>query len=280
MTFQPIIGAGGYGGWRILEATQVRQRETFDRSPVLARDIEYFRANIENARTAEDLVKDRRLLTVALGAFGLRDEIGKKAFIQKILEGGTDDPRSFANRLGDPRFQALAKAFDYGNITQGSNVLLKSFQEDVIARFKTQEFERAVGEVDNDMRLAMNFKREIGALAASDTADRSGWLRVMGNKPLRELLTTALGLPSSISELDIDKQREIFADKSLQVFGNKSVAVFKDPAKIEDAIRRFFLFRQLANGPSADTPGMAALTMLQSSGLGQGGGLNLLLSQI
>ncbi len=279
MAFQPVIGVGGYGGWRILEATQARQREVFERSPMLTRDIEYFRENIENARTAEDLVKDRRLLTVALGAFGLGDEINKQAFVQKILEGGTDDSSSFANRLGDPRWQALAKAFDYGNITQGSNILLKEFREDVIARYKSLEFERAVGDVDNDMRLAMNFKREIGAIASSESADRSGWLKIMGSLPMRTLMQTALGLPESVAQLDLDKQQEIFADKAQRVFGDSSVAMFTDPAKVDDAIRRFFLFQQMNSGPSASTPGMAALTMLQSSGLGGASGINLLLSQ-
>lgn len=279
MAFQPVIGVGGYGGWRILEATQARQREAFERSPMLTRDIEYFRENIENARTAEDLVKDRRLLTVALGAFGLGDEINKQAFVQKILEGGTDDSSSFANRLGDPRWQALAKAFDYGNITQGSNILLKEFREDVIARYKSLEFERAVGDVDNDMRLAMNFKREIGAIASSESADRSGWLKIMGSLPMRTLMQTALGLPESVAQLDLDKQQEIFADKAQRVFGDKSVVMFTDPAKVDDAIRRFFLFQQMNSGPSASTPGMAALTMLQSSGLGGASGINLLLSQ-
>ncbi|MEQ8178207.1 MAG: DUF1217 domain-containing protein [Amphiplicatus sp.] len=279
MTFQPVIGIGGYGGWRILEATQTRQREAFEKSPMLARDIEYFRENISSAATAEDLVKDRRLLTVALGAFGLADEINKQAFVQKILEGGTEDASSFANRLGDPRWQALAKAFDYGNITQGSNILLKEFREDVIARYKSLEFERAVGDVDNDMRLAMNFKREIGALASSESADRNGWLKIMGSLPMRTLMQTALGLPESVAQLDLEKQQEIFADKALRVFGDKSVAMFKDPAKIDDAIRRFFLFQQMKSGPSESTPGAAALTLLQSSGLGGASGINLLLSQ-
>ena len=43
-------------------------------------------------KSAADLVADRRLLKVALGAFGLEGEIDKKAFIRKVLEEGTDRP--------------------------------------------------------------------------------------------------------------------------------------------------------------------------------------------
>ena len=52
--------------------------------------------------SAEALVKDRRLLTVALGAFGLDGEIDKKFFIRKVLEGGTEASDSLANRPYDP----------------------------------------------------------------------------------------------------------------------------------------------------------------------------------
>lgn len=279
MAFQPVIGVGGYSGWRILEATQARQRETFERSPMVLREAEYFRQNAAKAVTPEDLVKDRRLLSVALGAFGLGGEINKQAFIRKVLESDTSDPSSFASRLGDPRFKALAEKFGYGGFGGGVNVKLNSFREDVIARYKSLEFERAVGEVDNDMRLAMNFKREIAALAREDISDRTGWLRIMGNSPLRTVVATALGLPDSVIKLDVDQQADLFARKAEQIFGGKTVEVFSDPAKVELAIRRFFLFNQMKAGPSAATPGYGAMVVLQSSAVGAFGGANLFLSQ-
>jgi hypothetical protein len=276
--FRPAIIVSGYGGWRVLEKTAPKQREVFERSPGLLRDIEYFRENIAKAKTAEDLVKDRRLLTVALGAFGLGDEINKRAFIQRILEGGTDNSDSFANRLNEPRYKAMAKAFGYGNVA-GAKVELNSFQDDIVARFKSLEFERAVGEVDGDMRIAMNFKREILAIASGESVDRAGWLQAMGQLPVRTLLTTAFGLPDSVAQLDIDRQKEMFETKAEQLYGDSSAKVFLDPENVEDIIRRFFLFKQMKSGPNATTPGMGALTMLQSSALGAGAALNLLMSQ-
>ncbi len=279
MFFQPIIGVGGYGGWRILEATGDRQREAFEGSPLLAREAQYFRENIENATTAEVLVNDRRLLDVALKAYGLGDEINKRAYIQKILEEGTQSSDAFANRIADQRFRDFASAFGYGDVSQGTNVLLESFREDVIARYKTLEFETAIGNVDEDMRLALNFKRQIGDIATSSTAERSGWFQVMGQLPLRTLVATALGIPDSVAALDLDRQNEIFQEKAQSLFGESTVKALEDPENIETMIRRFFLFRQAENGPSALTPGLGALTLLQSSPLTGGGAANFLLSQ-
>jgi hypothetical protein len=67
-------------------------------------------------------VGDRRLLEVALGAFGLDDDIRNRFFIRKVLEEGTTSPsRRFANRLSDKRYLALAETFGFGD-RPGGNV--------------------------------------------------------------------------------------------------------------------------------------------------------------
>ena len=121
------------------------------------------------------------------------------------------------------------------------------------------------------MRLAMNFRREISRIAEGANVDTSGWFQIMGQTPLRTVMEAALGLPTSIGTADIDKQKELFERKAEQIFGGKSPSVFKDPVKVEDALRRFFLQTEIRNGPSESTPGMAALTML--SGGNQSGNL-------
>ena len=277
--FQPAVGTGGYLGWRVLENSEVRQREQFEQSPLIEREVEYFRENISKATSAEALVEDRRLLRVALGAFGLGDELNKGAFIQKILEEGTLEDRSFANRISDQRYRDLADTFSYGNLVD-PEVGSEAFREDIIARYKTLEFERAVGDVDGDMRVAMNFKREIGDIAATAVENETtAWFQIMGNPPLRELVATALNIPAEASQVDIDQQQEFFADRAQSVFGSSSPEIFSDPDTVNDIIRRFFLNRQLENGPGVLTPGFGALTLLQNTTLGAGASLNLFLSQ-
>ncbi|MBY0421774.1 MAG: DUF1217 domain-containing protein, partial [Parvularculaceae bacterium] len=172
MSFAPAVGAGGLAGYKLLEKSQARQQAAFEKSPVFQRNIEYFEKNIAKAKTAEDLVKDRRLLTVALGAFGLSDEVDKRAYVQKALESNTADSKSFARRIADARYLEFVKAFGYGDLTKGSNVGLDSFKKDIIARYKQLEFERAVGGVDQNIRLAMNFRREAAKIAAGETVDK------------------------------------------------------------------------------------------------------------
>ncbi len=247
MTFLPAIPLGGYIGWRVFENNE----------------------HIAEATSAEKLVNDRKLLTVALEAYGLGDEVNKKAFIKKILVEGTEFSDSFANRTSDSRWRDFARDFGYGNFT-GARVGIESFREQTANNYLERAFEESVGEVDTDMRLAMNFRREIARIAEGANVDTTGWFQIMGQTPLRTVMESALGLPSSIGSADIDKQKELFERKAEQFFGSKSPSVFKDPVKVEDALRRFFLQTEIQNGPSASTPGSAALSVLSGGVAGSG----------
>ena len=119
-------------------------------------------------KTAADLVGDRRLLKVALGAFGLQDEIDKRAFIRKVLEGSTSDPTSLASKLTDPAYKKITDAFGFGDLG-GAKTGGADFAATIVGAYKTRAFEAAVGDADNDMRLAMNFGREIADLPTRAT---------------------------------------------------------------------------------------------------------------
>ncbi|NHX27484.1 DUF1217 domain-containing protein, partial [Escherichia coli] len=195
MTFQPIVPLGGYAGWRFLQKTLPAQQAAFEQSPQMARDVSYFKEQIGHVSSAEMLVADRRLLHVALDAFGLGDDINNRFFIRKVLEDGTLDSAALANRMADKRYLQLAKAFGFGDFDT-PNTLLSDFGDKVIADYKTRQFEQAVGSQNENMRLAMNMMRELSDLAAEDSSDETKWFSIMGSKPLRSALETALGLPS------------------------------------------------------------------------------------
>jgi Protein of unknown function (DUF1217) len=277
MSFQPTIPLPGIAGWRFLERTQASQQAAFEKGPELQRDIAYFEGKIAGITSAADLVADRRLLKVALGAFGLEGEIDKRAFIRKILDEGTLDPKALANRLTDKSFLKLTQAFGFGD-PGGARTGEAGFAARIVAAYKTRAFEAAVGEADNNMRLAMNFRREIAALAAGE--EGGSWFSVLGSKPLRAVFEKAFGLPTQFGQIDVDQQREVMRDKTSALFGTDKLTAFQDPAAVEKLIDRFLARAQIEEGPSRFTPGAAALALLQSSNAsGSDGILNLLASR-
>lgn len=276
MTFAPAIPGSGLSGWTFLKATLPRQIEVFNLSPNLQRDVARFKSGMADVKTLDDLMANRSVLKVALGAFGLGDEINKQAFVRKVLEEGTDSREAFAVRLNNPNYLELADRF---RIVDGRLDLTDSAITDVSQRYLDKSFEESLGSVAPDMRLALNFEREIGKISDSNPSEDTGWFRVMGSLPLREVFETAFSLPTGFSQLDLDRQKTILADKAEALFGSRSVSVFSNSETSNALIRRFLVQRQIEIGPSSSTPGSAALTLL-TGGLGSGGIANLLLANV
>jgi hypothetical protein len=260
----PLIPMGGYAGWRYLAGSLDTQMARFSQGPVAARDMAYFRAEIGKITSAEDLVGDFRLLRVALGAFGLQDDLPNRAFIRKVLADGIGTDGALANRLADKRYRALSEAFGFGGPLPprtGST----GFAERILARYERQEFERAVGAQNPDLRLALGAARELPEIAARGLRDSTAWLTVMGNPPLRAVFETAFGLPRSIGTLDLDQQLSAFRDGAERRFGSSDFAQFTQAERVEDLIRIFTLRSEAALAPAPLTRGFVALSLLQSA---------------
>ncbi|RBI84620.1 flagellar protein [Rhodosalinus halophilus] len=263
MSFQPVLPLGGLAGWRFLQRTMPAQQSALNDSPPIARNAEHFRARIGEIATPAELVEDRRLLTVALGAFGLQEDIDNRFFIRRILEEGTARNDALANRLADKRYAVFARAFAF-DAPQGPATRAPGFADDIVARFERQSFEVAIGRRDEDMRLALFADRELRALARADSTPRTKWFRVMGTPPLRAVVETALGLPKSFGQQDLDRQLETFRDRSARLFGSPDIAAFADPEVRERVIRQFLLQSEIGRVP-ATTPGATALALLESA---------------
>ncbi|NDW54580.1 DUF1217 domain-containing protein [Aliiroseovarius sp. PrR006] len=263
MSFQPVIPFSGAAGWAFLQRTKDVQQSAFESGAVLHRDVQYFKDNIGDITTAEQLVGDRRLLTVALGAYGLSDDINNTYFIRKVLEDGTLSSDALANKLSDTRYFELAKDFGFGDYNI-PRTQISDFGTKTVAAYKERQFEVAVGNQDHDMRLAMSLERDLGNIIGKSTSDAGKWYSVMGNPPLRQVFETALGLPSSFGTIDIDKQLEVFQEKSERYFGSPAVDQFSDPDRLEELTRLFLARSQIAQGTAALSSNSIALTLLQN----------------
>ncbi|TCP39113.1 DUF1217 domain-containing protein [Rhodovulum marinum] len=261
MSFQPVVPIGGYAGWRFLERTMERQQEVFNQSTVMQRDLDYFAEKIGDVRTAEDLVGDYRLLKVALGAFGLQDDIGNKFFIRKILSEGTTADDALANKLADKSYFKLAEAFGFGELGL-PNTRDEGFADTIAEAYRTRSFEIAVGEQNDDMRLALNLERELAPLAEGSSSGDAKWFSVMGSEPMRAVFDTAFGLPDSFAALDLDKQLEVYRDKAEAIFGDSELDQFADPEKREELVKLFLIRSEISSGFAGYSPAQTALTLL------------------
>ncbi len=264
---QPLLPLDGILGFRFLERSLADQQDRFVSGARVERELAYFRERIAQIETAEELVGDYRLLRVALGAFGLGEEIDKRYFLRRVLEDGTTSSDALARKLVDPRYRAFSEAFGFGD-PGGARTRVPGFADAIAEQYRIREFEVAVGEQNTDFRLALELKREIGAIAASPTADTAGWFRIMGSAPLRTVFEAALNLPGQVAQLDIERQRDVFEGRAVAVFGQRGVGQFTEPERVDRLIDRFFAVRSI-DGTAAQDPIVGLfqpLAPLQSTG--------------
>lgn len=262
MSFQPILPLSGYTGWSFLKRTIARQQVAQQAAPAQQRDEAYFRGKIGKVTTAEQLVSDKRLLRIALTAYGLEGDLNSTAFIRKVLEGGTLKEGSLANKLADKQYQKFSSAFGFGDYSV-PRTKISTFPDEILSAFRARSFETAVGDQNNTYRLALNAEREVAAVAAGSSSDNAKWYTILGNQPLREVFQTALGLPKSFASIDIDQQLSVLKSRTAAAFGAETVSQFKDPARMEALVRRYITRAEMQDQGAASSSSAVALQLLR-----------------
>jgi len=161
----------------------------------------YYAANIGNVKSIDDFVGNYRLLSYALDAFGLGDQVNSTALIKQVLEGGVSNPNSLANTL--PQWKAFATAFNFaanGASSLSTPTAVASTQSDYVE----QQLETNQGQQDIGVQLAMYFNR-----VAPTVTSEYGFL---ADQNLLEVVETIFGLPSSFSMENIDVQAKTLSE--------------------------------------------------------------------
>jgi hypothetical protein len=192
----------------------------------------YYEANIGSVTSIQDLVGNYRLLSYALDAYGLGDQINARALVTKVLEGGVSNPRSLANTLGDSRWKAFAAAFNFaagGAASPSSPNAVKTTTDDYLE----QQLESDQGTQDVGVQLALYFER----VAPTVTSEYG----ILADPNLLQAAPTILGLsPGAASTLRAQTLSELMPLSDLH-----------DPAKLKTLTERFTAMYDLTYGPGS-----------------------------
>ena len=263
---QPAIPMSGLAGWSFLQTTYSRQLETFSDSASVKNDRAYMSEKLSSPISLDDFMSDRRLLRVTMTAFDLAGEEWKGGFIRKALEEAVNPDSTFLKRLNNPAYTKFAETFAFKDGTLSLDAeKIDQLGED----FEAAAFRIAVGDVDENMRLSLNYQQKIVDIAGTGASNDAIAYRILGNVPVKTVLEKALNLPSDLSKQPIEKQAEMLRDKLSSAFGISDLGDLVMPDNVDAVIRRFHVMETVNTGPSALTPGYTALTLL---GGGQGFG--------
>ena len=191
--------------------------------PDVSRETAYYLANIGKVTSVDDFLKDYRLFSYAMKAYGLSDMVYAKAFMRKVLTEGTQASDSFANKLSDPRYKDFANAFNFAVL--GANATqTTAAQTGTTQAYVQQVMEEDAGNQNDGVRLALYFTRKASSITTP--------FQILADKALTQVVQTALGISPTTSASDIDMQAAMLS--KLITFSD-----FQDPAKVSKFTQRF-----------------------------------------
>ena len=267
MVYQPVIPITGYGGWKFLESTFDKQFEGFTDSASVRNDREYFQEKMSSPVAIEDFLSDRRLLRISLTSFDLGGEEWKVGFLRHMMEEQADPDSSFLKRLNSPAYTAFATTF---TVTDGKISLSQDTIASLADDFERAAFRSAVGNVDNNMKLSLNYEAKVGDLVREGSSDDANLYRLLGDVPTRTVLET---------QLDVDQQADILKERVLSVFSISKITDLANEDVMDKVLQRFHTMDSIANGQSSLSSGSVALTLLNNAaGFGSTASQNLFLS--
>jgi hypothetical protein len=251
--------------FRLISGNIDRSLATAASKAQVARDTEYYRANIDNVKSIDDLLKDRRLFSYAMKAYGLEDMTYAKAFMRKVLESDLNDSSSFVNKLSDKRYLEFAKAFHFlpdGGVDVGLTTAQDSASEDAMIGLYSQV---RVQKGEAASTLAADYKNRIGSITSvdqliSDQKLFSFALTAYGIDPklastsaIRNVLTSDLSDPSSVANVYGGNYKKLAAAFSFATDGSTPGGSAQTTAQTNETMLAFYEAKDAGDSPAAAT---------------------------
>jgi hypothetical protein len=241
----------------VITSNLARSLETTAAKPQVAREADYYLANVGNVKSIDDFLADDRIFAFAMKAFGLGEVTYAKAFMRKVLAEGVDKSDSFANSLSDRRYREFAEAFNFVRYGDTATVFERT-RQGTVDRYVRQTLEEDAGAQNEGVRLALYFERKASSIQSA--------YGILADAALLKVVQTALGLAAATSSADIDRQAEM-------ITARLDLDDLKDPDKVERLLTRFATLWELGNAPALPTSTAASVLFAQPLEAGIGADL-------
>lgn len=245
--------------YRLLAADMTKSLQRTAAAPTVQRESDYYLSRIGDIKSIDDFIGDSRVFAYAMKAFGLGDMTYAKAFMRKALEGGIDDPDSFANSLSDSRYRDFVTAFNFERYGEAATAFERT-QKGTVDKYVRQTLEENAGASNEGVRLALYFERKAASIDSV--------YNILADPALLTVVQTALGIPAETSAQDIDRQADMLAARL-------DLDDLQDGGKLSKFLSRFTSLWELNVTPAVADP---VVSLITGQTVNAGFGTELLLS--
>jgi hypothetical protein len=251
-----LTGIDNISGWAVLQKNSAAIEKTYAADGSDKTDLDYFTKTAPKLTTPDALLKDYRALSFVATSFGLGAQVDQTAILRKLITENPTDPKSLAMQLSDERYRKFATALSIWAPPPFSS---QATIDSIVAGYKQQSFENSLGQDNGALQEATYFTRNaVGATKLS---------QLMADKPLLDVVRTALGIPDAFSNLDYAQQVAILKPRvDMKQFATAAgVAAFVNKYLVMDQLKQ-------SQAASASDP---MLSLFSDGGDGSSPGLTL-----
>lgn len=226
------------------EQNQTQDIKATAAQPTVQHMMAAFTKAVTSATSVSQLLANPTVMTVLLTANGLSDQTSYTALATKALTSDLTDPNSLANVLPNTSWKTAATTYNFA--AGGLSVIQKPA---TIAQI-TQAYAQTIWEQSLDastpgMSSALAFRAQASSITSVD--------QILGNSTLRNVVTTALGVPQEIAFQSMNAQE-------LAISSRLDVTQFKDPKFVENFIDRYLIAND-ATATASSTPDLTTLSI-------------------
>ncbi len=181
------------------EANQTADIASTAKQPQVARDIATFTKAVTNATSVTQLLSNPTVLNVLLAANGLGDQTSYTALAQKALTSDPTNANSVANQLKTTNSAWLSAAQTYQFFAKGLSVIqTPSVLSTVANAYAEVTWRTSLDATTPGLSSALTFRSEASTITSA--------VQILGDPIMRDVVTTALGLPLQIAIQPLETQ--------------------------------------------------------------------------
>jgi hypothetical protein len=139
--------------YKLATANQDQLMAQYQRSPDYKQSVAQYQAGVSKITTVDQFLNNYNVLKVALQAYGMSDQISSKGLLKQLLTTDPDSADSVAQKLGNQKWIAFAKAYHSLATDGGASLQSPSSVNATIARFTAAGYQSWIGNKDNDTAL-------------------------------------------------------------------------------------------------------------------------------
>ncbi len=218
-----------------------RYQQSIAAQPAVKTASEYYAANIGSVTSVSQFVSNYRLLSYALDAYGLGDQVNNTALVKQVLEGGVSSSKSLANTLSNPNWAKFAAAFNF-TAEGASSVSTPSAIQTTTNDYVEEQLETQEGKQDPGVQLALYFQRVAPTISSG--------LSVMGDTNLTDVVQTIFNLPPDTGATNVNAEAS-------EIDRLMPMSELQNPKEVTQLAERFTAVYDLdygAGGADASSP--------------------------